>query len=1114
MLLIIVMLAGLVAHTSGKANAASGGIQLHEGATREIEFSLQAQSITVTLDGASQYATIQSNWSCDWIKPNVRNGNTYTLTISKNNGGERNTDIVFLDGSKTWRLKIKQTTYYHIFPASGGELWLNTLIESHQRKVGMVSGASWITIVQDGTPSIKISADRNGDSHSRTGVIEVVNTATYETKSYKFKQQAAPLLPTNYAAFKNLIVSAKEGVFEVKFNIDEKLIAKINNSNSFVEIISYSNGILKFRIRENTNPYPRSGSITVYPEGCPDNKYEFCFTQRESIEQTPTPTPTPPPKPKEDDSPTDPPENPNSTNPPENDDTTETTGDALSDAGSFFDDLTSWLRTDDDDDPVVESILVRDDTTEEFNLELHPTPRLSAKAKTITFRKNGGSYDLVFTGVNGSLYSVQSWHNSWLDVTINGHTVTFTVKPCTADRSCVVVVNDLSGQSFDVTIKQTIEPLNTPTPTPIPVTPTPAPIEVHFPSGGGAKDLETHIAKDNIAIRKEDSAWFKIGIIETRVRLVVPENKTSKVMTNDLVVIDKSTKQTINYRIIQDAYVAPTPTPTPTQITVTFYTEGAIVSEYRTTQTYGKPYVFPENPKRTGYTFTGWYTKKVGGNLIDGKSIVNAVVDFSLYAHWEKNTPTYIACKPVYSDDINLIKYHAVYEGAAYGDIPAPYPRDGFTFDGWYTEPYGGELIKSTTTFNPAQKEIYAHWKVEICFFDFYAYGEEVIVEAQEGCWYRIPDWVKYRIENYAGEILGWSTTPCFPGSDEAVIPYTVNFQLPKNMTEPFINLYSVRKSASTLVDDFSKISLTVKKSLLERCMRDFLKCTVLTPEGVKEYVVHLLLGEPYDSSQHYKDNMDRWGEVQDKENPINGQRAAEHIKDMQVCDSDIGHSGCGVLACYNALLLKEKTQALPDLIKYCEEKGYFLHLPADEAIRFAEMILSLARICFGNNIEIETAYRLFEAKRGEIKYDKYVKYGGFGLDPFRVGDVLAEYGVKTDKYSAAEAGDFIARILDAYGSNESRTFVVAYWSMSDDENTIESAHTVCFSINGNRLYQGSKLIVYNLSSKYTEPFTDINSSDNAYYKDFRSFLEKFYINDKTNPDKNNITMIVGYEIK
>ena len=55
------------------------------------------------------------------------------------------------------------------------------------------------------------------------------------------------------------------------------------------------------------------------------------------------------------------------------------------------------------------------------------------------------------------------------------------------------------------------------------------------------------------------------------------------------------------------------------------------------------------------------------------------------------------------------IEYISVIDNREIGQLPIPV-KDDFIFEGWYTDPVGGELITNTSTFN-IDTSIYAHWK-------------------------------------------------------------------------------------------------------------------------------------------------------------------------------------------------------------------------------------------------------------------------------------------------------------------------------------------------------------------------------------------------------------------
>ncbi|MCR5273281.1 MAG: InlB B-repeat-containing protein [Lachnospiraceae bacterium] len=75
--------------------------------------------------------------------------------------------------------------------------------------------------------------------------------------------------------------------------------------------------------------------------------------------------------------------------------------------------------------------------------------------------------------------------------------------------------------------------------------------------------------------------------------------------------------------------------------TVTLKANGGYIGSSGTTSkkktvTYGKKYGTLTSPKRKGYTFLGWYTKKSGGSKVTKSTKVTTSKNHTLYAHWKK----------------------------------------------------------------------------------------------------------------------------------------------------------------------------------------------------------------------------------------------------------------------------------------------------------------------------------------------------------------------------------------------------------------------------------------------------------------------------------------------
>ena len=111
-------------------------------------------------------------------------------------------------------------------------------------------------------------------------------------------------------------------------------------------------------------------------------------------------------------------------------------------------------------------------------------------------------------------------------------------------------------------------------------------------------------------------------------------------------------------------------------------------------------------PKRSGYKFAGWHTKKKGGTQYSRYRVYTNTKSITLYAQWTKdNTFTF------YPNGGKVNKYKKVVKrGKKIGTMPVP-TRNGYNFLGWYTKKKGGKQYTSSMLYDTRKnKKIYAHW--------------------------------------------------------------------------------------------------------------------------------------------------------------------------------------------------------------------------------------------------------------------------------------------------------------------------------------------------------------------------------------------------------------------
>ncbi|MDR1013677.1 MAG: InlB B-repeat-containing protein [Coriobacteriales bacterium] len=112
-------------------------------------------------------------------------------------------------------------------------------------------------------------------------------------------------------------------------------------------------------------------------------------------------------------------------------------------------------------------------------------------------------------------------------------------------------------------------------------------------------------------------------------------------------------------------------------------------------------------PKRTGYTFRGWFTGKAKGTRVTAAT--KATRSVILYAHWKAKAHTVKldanGGKLGKSATSSLKKSH----NSKFGRLATP-KRTGHRFDGWYTAKRGGTKVTASTRVTRAVT-LYAHWK-------------------------------------------------------------------------------------------------------------------------------------------------------------------------------------------------------------------------------------------------------------------------------------------------------------------------------------------------------------------------------------------------------------------
>ncbi|MDE7269419.1 MAG: leucine-rich repeat protein, partial [Acetatifactor sp.] len=139
----------------------------------------------------------------------------------------------------------------------------------------------------------------------------------------------------------------------------------------------------------------------------------------------------------------------------------------------------------------------------------------------------------------------------------------------------------------------------------------------------------------------------------------------------------------------------------------------------------------PTDPTKANYTFVNWYTS----NLVQDEA---TLWDFSkpisenitLYAKWRGRSVSVSFDAQGGSVSPSGI---TVYYGEAYGILPDA-SRSGYTFDGWYTECDGGDLVcgEDICMISSETLYLYAHWVPNTYIISFDSRGGNQGIESKE----------------------------------------------------------------------------------------------------------------------------------------------------------------------------------------------------------------------------------------------------------------------------------------------------------------------------------------------------------------------------------------------
>ena len=1083
-LLCLLMVIGLVAPLSTeRAEAAGDNVSINKGQTvSKTGLSADSHVINVTLKGASLTPSIPGAWSCSWITVDKRSGTSYKLTIKANTGSARSTDIVFNDSSNNqWRLKISQNakptptktptptpkmTANTTSISFGYSAETKTVTISNRTGTLSVSSVSWVSYSVSGS-TVKLTSTRNTGG-SRSGTI-TIKDGSGQTVKISVSQKAAPTptptktptptptntprptatptntpkptaTPTPKMTVDVTSLTFGSGVETKSVRVTAGQTGTLRadrNSNAMWLTVTVNGSSVKFTSTKNTGA-ARTGTVDITDTGSGQ-------TVRITVKQGAAPTPTPTPK-------------------MTTDKTTLTFGSGVEtqsvrvtagQTGTLRADRNSnatWLTatvngssvtftttkntgaartgtvdiTDTGSGQTVH-ITVKQGAAPTPTNTPTPTPtntpaptRTPDIKKTVVIDYHGGSQNIDFPdGLLHGIYVVEKPNSKSINVAANGLKLSISVSAnqSASENRWVIIVRDASERRVEIMVIQKGRPSPTPsptsTPTPKPPKPTNSPVPTSTPTPKPPKPTKTPVPTSTPTPKPPKPTNSPVP---TSTPTPKPPSPTSvNVPTEAPVVKQIST---------------PTPTPLPEKVEGEFeiiFPDFFILYGKESPRLVGKRGAVLTITQdilalfsAKGYTVVGWSLFQ-GAGVPDNGSATEFYIPVDLLEDY------------LYPD--NTLMLWAICEEYTPVNTPTPTPTSTPTPELFYA------VI-------PDYEWIFTH--VDPPRLPFY-----------RGSTLSIPQNIVDDFRSVGIWVIGWSV---FPGAGEPdngtkTSLYVLDYML-DDCDDGTIAIYPICEE-NPYADSFVESLKAPFDSLFVGLMQ---KLSLSFKSLGAEFFLRFIPGLFHDSVDpdvNFAENMkyledhtelrkELYGE--DRE-PLNGQGSGDK-KSLKVGEGGLTleDCGCGIIACYNALLECGRDPDLIEMIADFEECGYLLSTLGG-------------------------------------------KTGGLGADPFCIDEYISDYGLTVETFGSTSS--FEKAVKEAIDNQKSAKFILCY-VVRDPYQTVQSFHTVYIKTNYKEGTVNYPVGVYNYSNSRNtpKPFVSFEEFQDkvVYTGDYDNFVVAYQI--------------------
>lgn len=139
--------------------------------------------------------------------------------------------------------------------------------------------------------------------------------------------------------------------------------------------------------------------------------------------------------------------------------------------------------------------------------------------------------------------------------------------------------------------------------------------------------------------------------------------------------------------------------------TLTYDKNGGELDETSKEIVKGKIYGDLPTPTKENYKFAGWYDSATGGTKVTSSTVLGEYENKTIFAQW---TPDEYPINFKDENDNKVLNSGSIKFEQPYGALPTP-SKEGYNFDGWFSDKTWGEKITSATMCNePGEVTVYA----------------------------------------------------------------------------------------------------------------------------------------------------------------------------------------------------------------------------------------------------------------------------------------------------------------------------------------------------------------------------------------------------------------------